>query len=324
MDLSIIIVNYRAWSSLSVTLDCLKNILNEQFDFEVVVVDNCSQDGQLNRFSELYPHYKFIENTGNWGFADACNLGARSTSRNCFLFLNPDTLPNAAAIEALYNLLINKPEFGLLGCLQNDRNELSIKLTPNLFTLLGFTRMIYRFIHRHSLRKRSCSGQQIASPDWISGSIVMISRSWFEKSGGWDADFWLYSEDTDLSRKVAAQGGKIGLLCTHKMIHRHGGASRVDWQTTAITKSEVKISSHVYIQKHFTGNTKIPGHTLLIMNNLLINFPVAMAGLLFFFIAPLRIYSRIYGNLLQYYLKVIKTKTWISPRSKNFGYARSK
>jgi len=111
-------------------------------------------------------------------------------------------------------------------------------------------------------------------------------------------------------------------LCAHTMIHRHGGASRVDRQTTAITKSEVKISSHVYIQKHFTGNSKITGHAILILNNLLVNLPVAIVGLFFFFIAPLRISSQIYGNLIQYYLSVIKNNNWISPRSKNFRVRR--
>jgi GT2 family glycosyltransferase len=318
MDLSIIIVNYKAWSSLSITLSCLKDMLNEKIDFEVIVVDNCSNDGHLAKFVQLFGGFKFIQNSGNWGFSDACNLGAASASRNYFLFLNPDTLPNAPAIEAIYSVLKNQNEYGILGCLQNDRNELNIKLAPNLFTLLGFTRMIYRFIHQKSFEKRSCRCQSIAQPDWVSGSIVMISRKWFEHVGGWDADFWLYSEDTDLSRRVAMKGGMIGILCTHKMIHRHGGASRVDNNTTAITKTEVKISNHVYLQKHFTGGTKIAGHLLLMVNNLLINLPVAIAGTTFFFIVPLNVYSLVYRNLILYYLRVIQTGIWMSPRSKNY------
>lgn len=318
MDLSIIIVNYKAWSSLSVTLGCLRDMMNEKIDFEVIVVDNGSNDGQLEKFVQLFGGFKFIENSGNWGFSHACNLGAASASRNYFLFLNPDTLPNAPAIEAIYEELRHQPEYGILSCLQNDRNELNIKLAPNLFTLLGFTRMIYRYINRQSFKQRSCRCQSIAHPDWVSGSIVMISRHWFEHVGGWDVDFWLYSEDTDLSRRVAMKGGRIGILCTQKMIHRHGGASRVDHSTTAITKSEVKISNHVYLQKHFTGNTKIAGHCILIVNNLLINLPMAIAGMIIFFIARFNVYSRIYRNLILYYLRVIQTGIWISSRSKNY------
>lgn len=318
MDLSIVIVNYKAWDSLSVALNGLMAIPQSSPGFEVIVVDNCSGDGQLAIFKKAYPEFRFVENSGNWGFADACNLGAARALGHFFLFLNPDTIPNGEAIGAMYSTLWLNPEYGILSCMQNDRNESNIKLWPSLSTLLGFTRMVYRVIHRRDFQKRSCRSQSIARPDWISGSIVMISRKWFDQAGGWDNDFWLYSEDTDLSKKVVEKGGKIGVLCNYKMIHRHGGASRIDLYTTSRTKTEVKISSHVYIQKHFTGKTKAVGHGILILNNLLMNSPVAALGLVFFFIPQLHLFSRIYGRILIYYSGVLKTGTWISPRSKNY------
>lgn len=319
MDLSIIIVNYKAWNSLSVTLDGLKNILNENQSFEVIVVDNFSNDGRLKLFEVQYPDFVFAENSGNWGFADACNLGAGLAKTNYLLFLNPDTLPNASALLALYSGIIEHPEYGILSCLQNDRNEHQIKLWPNIFTLFGFTRMFYRLMNRRSIVSRSCQQRQFAHPDWISGSIVMMSKTWFDKVDGWDADYWLYSEDTDLSRRIADQGGLIGLMCGYKMVHLHGGASRIDRMTTQITKSEVKISNHVYVQKHFKSHSKTAAHSLLIFNNVIFNFPGALLGLLLFFIPNMNMYWQVYRRTVKYYASVFSLGTWISPRSKHFN-----
>lgn len=322
MDLSIIIVNYKAWHTLSITLNGLQDILRQGIDFEVIVVDNASGDGRLSGFIGLYPTFTFVENTGNWGFADACNLGARNSSKNYLLFLNPDTLPNAGAILALHSSLVLDTEYAILTCLQNDKNELKLRLFPNLFTLFWFTRIIYRWIHRAAIQTRSCGGHGIALPDWVSGSIVMMPRHWFERVGGWDPDFWMYSEDTDLSKRIANLGGKIGLLCGYKMQHRHGGASRIDYSTTSITKTEVKISHHVYIQKHFTRKTKALAHVFLIVNNLFFNFPLALLGFIFFFSPPLSIFGQIYIKILNYYVGVWSSKNWISPRSKNYRNTR--
>ena len=96
MDLSIVIVNYRAWDDLGRCLDSLEPIRDrEEPSIEVLVVDNGSGDGRTARFRELYPWARLIESPVNGGFAYGCNLGAGEARGSELLFLNPDCLDPA-------------------------------------------------------------------------------------------------------------------------------------------------------------------------------------------------------------------------------------
>ena len=100
VDISIVIVNYKSWLHLASCLDSLA-FHSDSFNHEIVVVDNHSNDGKLAEFSKVYPDVVFVENTGNNGFANGCNLGASKSKGRYLLFLNPDTVGNENAIKSL-------------------------------------------------------------------------------------------------------------------------------------------------------------------------------------------------------------------------------
>ena len=82
VDISIVIVNYKSWNDLK---DCLQSIItinSSKFTLETIVVDNQSNDGRLEEFKTLFPSILFIENSGNNGFANGCNLGASNAKGN--------------------------------------------------------------------------------------------------------------------------------------------------------------------------------------------------------------------------------------------------
>ncbi|MGL6293507.1 glycosyltransferase, partial [Eubacterium aggregans] len=71
MDLSIIIVNYK---TLELTSNCLDSIYEANMngiDFEVIVVDNASEDGSIEAIDGHYPQVKIIKNSENLGFSKA-------------------------------------------------------------------------------------------------------------------------------------------------------------------------------------------------------------------------------------------------------------
>ena len=101
MDISIIIVNYRGWKALDECLESIDSISSKTFSFEVIIVDNFSNDGQFPVFKQKYSKFTFIENTGNNGFSDGCNFGAAIAKGNHFLFLIPDTKLTLEALETI-------------------------------------------------------------------------------------------------------------------------------------------------------------------------------------------------------------------------------
>jgi GT2 family glycosyltransferase len=320
-SLSVIIVNYKSWAILRKNLTALVSCIFSDFEFEVIVVDNCSNDGHLEQFIIEFPNVKFIENIGNWGFAHGCNLGAKYAQGELFLFLNPDTLGSKTAIKAMVSHYLEDESIGIVSCRQSSKASSYQKIRPNIYTLFGFQRSIYKLIFKNKFKESTCKNcnHKFVSPDWISGSVVLISKALFERVGGWNTAYWMYSEDVELSIKVAALSSKLQLLSDLFISHEHGGSSRLNPVTTALTKTEVIISQHTYIQNNFSIIQKVPAHVLLICNTLIFKGILGLVGLLLFFVPKAKTQTLIFVNCLKYYFLAMKNRTWISPRSIQYG-----
>jgi hypothetical protein len=153
-------------------------------------------------------------------------------------------------------------------------------------------------------------------PDWVSGSVVLMSRQHFKALNGWSEDYWMYYEDADLCKRAWEMGSQVGLVLNLKIVHNHGGASRINRQVKALTKSEVITSRHVYIHKHARGLKRFLMQTYLVLNNLFLSqLLVALVGVLFFFKPSFRVYPMLYGKVVKYYVSAWWNRTWISSRS---------
>ena len=173
-------------------MDSLSLIDETDFTFEVIVVDNNSNDGKLEEYSNNYSQFKFIENSGNNGFANGCNQGALNAFGDYLLFLNPDAIASKEAISAMYKELKENTNYGIVSCNQLNNNgsyEDANRIFPDLMTLFGLTRAIYRAFAKKS---KSNENHKLIFPNWVSGSVVFISRSWFQKIQGWNEDqLWI-------------------------------------------------------------------------------------------------------------------------------------
>ncbi|NVK52317.1 MAG: glycosyltransferase [Flavobacteriaceae bacterium] len=317
-DISIIIVNYKSWKHLSLCLKAFETMREDEFSFELIVVDNKSNDGKLKEFTKKFPFVKFIENTGNNGFANACNLGALNAVGNNLLFLNPDTIANKEAIALMLKTAKSNSNYGIISCNQindNGKVEKQDRVFLQLFTLFGFFRIFFR-----SLSKKTKENKEFIFTDWVSGSVVFISRGWFQKVDGWNEDYWMYYEDVDLSKKVSDAGGKVVLLKNTSILHNHGGASRINFKTATITKTEVLISKHVYIHNHFRGVLKFTMLLWLIIVTLFFKSITAILGMLFFFVPKLKLGMYLFIAMIRYYYHCLKKGTWLSSRSMNLPY----
>lgn len=325
-DISVIIVNYRGWKRLAQCLDSLDSIEDPRFTYEATIIDNHSDDGVFDVFRRRYPRFSFILNAGNLGFSNGCNLGAQSTRGTCLLFLNPDTVVTADALFALLMEARSRRPFSIVSCSQFRESGAEERpygefLTPS--NLTGWLRSAAKLVSRQK-NGRFHQTQEYVYPDWISGSVVMIGRESFEKLGGWDDDFWMYFEDVDLCRRASLRKGEIVLLKNVSIEHNHGGASRINRHITVLTKTEVEISRHIYISKHESGVKATYMHIFLIINNLIIGFLPALLGILLFFVSSLATNSKIYFQLVRYYLNVLQSGKWLSKRSVNYNTRQSR
>lgn len=315
--ISIIIVNYKSWQHLERCLNAIKNIDIERFVVEVIVIDNSLNSNKLSDFKLKYLNFNFYLNSGNNGFSNGCNLGAKKATGSYYLFLNPDTIITKEPILEMFSVISNTPNLGAVSCLQKNNDgsfEKSIRFFPKISTLFGLFRALFKYSLNTSIKK----GKDIIYPDWLSGAVVFISKKWFEKVHGWNEDYWMYFEDVDLSKKIRDKKGEVGLLTNTHIIHNHGGSSRINLKTSAITKLEVIISKHVYIFNHFKGFNHFALQTLVVINTIISKIILGLLGLFLFFVPRLKLQFILMTKVIRYYLQSIKNSTWLSEKSQNF------
>ena len=320
-DISIIIVNYKSWAHLQNCLSSLEGIDQDSFSFEVIVVDNHSNDNNLEAFSKKFPTYKFVSNTGNYGFSSGNNFGAQQARGEFLLFLNPDTILKKGALLTMLQLAKENLDYGIVSCTKlniEGNPEKDIRFFPKLATFFGISRAIYQGLNNKTLVQKFNKKKDVIFPDWVSGSVIFISKKWFDFVEGWNEDYWLYFEDVDLCKRITDAGGKIALTKNASIIHCHGGASRINLNTSALTKTEVIISKHVYISNNFNSKIKFLFHFMLLFFGLISKFFLAVIGIIFFFIPKCYLQLLIFNNLVRYYMNALLKKTWIGERASNY------
>jgi GT2 family glycosyltransferase len=285
----------------------------------VIVVDNNSNDGILESFRKKYDNrFRFFQNERNGGFAHGCNLGASDAKGEYLLFLNPDTVASEDSIGSLLESARRNPPETLVSCRQNNSNGKEKKAYGN-FAVLGMLTGPGRALARlfNGKKLKPSASETMIMPDWISGSVIMISKVFFDRLGGFDEDYWMYFEDMDLCRRARNAGGQIFYLTNVTIMHDHGGSSRINTKTTALTKTEVIISRHIYVGKNLSGFEKLISHSLLFTFNMLTGFINALPGLILFFVPKLFVRTLIFLRLVKYYTMALLNGSWKSPLSVN-------
>jgi len=317
--LSIIIVIYRSWNVLTACLESFERF-PPQLDYEIIIVDNDSQDGLLSATSQKFPQHQFVSNKGNYGFSSGCNFGAQLARGEYLLFLNPDTLlTENGTLEALLEFARSHPDVGISSCRRidtNGRHEREIAFL-NPWLMIGWIRTIYKIYKHHYLTTAFSQDKQICYPEWVSGAVILINISLFNNIGGWsEDDFWMYFEDPDLCLRLRKAGKKTALLRTAQLTHAHGGSSRQNTTTTAITKAAVTTSFHTYINKHTQGINRISLHTAVIISTSIGQLVKIILSIISLRKKKISMQILLLKELVKYYRSALTKKSWNSRRLK--------
>jgi GT2 family glycosyltransferase len=115
IDISIIIV---AWNVRQLLYDCLKSVYDQTkgIDFEVIYVDNASEDGSVEMVRKEFAEVRIIENARNEGFIRANNEGIKIAKGRYVLLLNSDTIVLDNAIAKTVKFADEQPQAAVVGC----------------------------------------------------------------------------------------------------------------------------------------------------------------------------------------------------------------
>lgn len=216
------------------TLACIDSVFREtqRLTFEVIVVDNASEDGSAQAIGKEFRQVRLIASAKNLGFAAANNLAAREAQGAYILLLNPDTVVLNGAIDRLVDFAEKHPEAGIFGGRtvfgDGSVNPTSCWRAPSLWGFLCRALGLDRYFQSSSLLNRDAYGgwqrDSVREIDIVSGCFLLIRREIWEELGGFDRDFFMYAEDWDLCLR-ARQAGYRCLFCPDAEIIHYGGAS---------------------------------------------------------------------------------------------------
>ncbi len=225
MDLSISIVNTSNWTFLKPCLESIyTNIKN--ISFEILVVDNVSDDGSSENIRVLFPDVILTRNAKRHGFAKNNNFNLQKASGRYLMLLNDDTLMLPGTIEKAIEVMDQNPEIGMLGCKMICPDGEYQKASARKFRTLLSELIIETGLFRLFPQIYITPGTELTEVDMPSEAGMMVRREVVNEVGLLDDRFFMFGEGADWCRRIKAAGWKIVYYAGCPVIHFGGTTNK--------------------------------------------------------------------------------------------------
>ena len=241
-DISVSIVNT---NSRDLLLACLESLRGQ--DAEIVVLDNASEDGSAEAVRERFPDVRLIAQDLRAGFGANHNAVIRATSGRYVYVLNEDTTSGDWAFERLVARLDANRRVAALGprlVYPDGRHQDSAWRFPSpAVAALGVL----------TLGKVGVTQSLGSSPrrvDWVTGAALLLRREALDQVGGFDEEFFLYSEEVDLQLRLRRAGWEVQYFPEVTIVHHE---SQFSAEIPERRINEMWRSRHRYWRKHHSA-----------------------------------------------------------------------
>ncbi len=229
MDVSIVIVSYNGRDYLR---RCLASVHQHTCDiaFEVIVVDNASQDGTPQMVAAEFPQVTLVRRSTNGGFARGVNEGIARARGEAFFVLNPDSEITTNVLVPMLAYLRAHPDVGILAPKLLDVDgilQLSCRAFPS-FAVALFNRysLATKLLRKNRLSRRylmtDFDHNRIADVDWVSGACWLLPRRAYERIGPLDEAYFWSIEDVDYCQRAFRAGLRVVYFPEATVIHHIG------------------------------------------------------------------------------------------------------
>lgn len=221
---SVIIVSWNVKAELR---ECLLSLRKEiTLQAEVIVVDNASGDGTVDLVKE-FPEVLWQLQNCNLGFARACNIGAKTSTGNILIFLNPDTRVGLNFFNTLEYFLNNHPRAQVVGgkILNSDGTlQPSVRALPSIWSgVLDSLKILGRM---PQLAKKYLQPdfdyEKEQKVEQVMGAGFIVRRDFFEKLNGFDERFFVWFEEVDFCLRTLQAGGEVWYTPNIQIEHSQG------------------------------------------------------------------------------------------------------
>lgn len=217
-EITIVIPNYNGRKFLQ---ECLQSLAEQAQDapgYEVIVVDNGSEDGSVELVKQEFPYVRVIPLPENTGFCHAVNVGIEASTSPYVILLNNDTKVKAGFVRALYDAMENRPDAFSVSArmLLWDRPEL-LDDAGDRYCVLGWA-------YARGKGRSAAAFDKAAEVFSACGGAAVYRRSVLEEIGLFDELHFAYMEDMDIGYRARIYGYRNYYEPGAEVIH-YGSAS---------------------------------------------------------------------------------------------------
>ena len=243
-DVSVSLVNT---NSRDLLLACLESLPAQSSEFEIVVLDNASEDGSAAAVRERFPDVRVIEQRHRAGFGANHNTVMRATTGRYVFVLNEDTTSGDWGFDRMVAHLDANPRVAALAprlVYPDGRQQASAWRFPSPAAAgLGLVTLGRAGIVQSG-------GSETRDVDWAMAAALLLRREALDEVGVFDEGFFIYSEETDLCRRLRAAGWRTQYFPQVTVVHHE---SQFSAGIPERRINEMWRGRHRYWQKHHSA-----------------------------------------------------------------------
>ena len=256
ITISVIIVNFNTYQ---LTYQCIETIIkySTEISYEIIVVDNNSSEN-CDELQISFPNIILVKNIENYGFGKANNIGSTYASGKYLCFINSDIIFLENTLKIIYERAQCIDKLGILGprLLWNDRSlQWSCREFPNLwnnFCPALYLTKLFKKSKTFRLEHMTYFPHDIEiEVDVLVGAFLLIPTDIFTQAGGFDEQFFMYSEEIDLCKRIKSKGYKIIFSPVSSVVHIAGATANSNF-------NEKSLQSNISRLKYWKKHSSIP------------------------------------------------------------------
>lgn len=202
--------------------DCVRSLAAQtRQDLDVVIIDN-SGKRLARKALGACDNLRFIENDTNLGFGAAINQACANSQSPFLATLNDDAVAAPQWLEALLSAVDSQPGIGMCASQVRLMGTEQLDSAGMLICADGSSKQRGHLASPSAYQR----AEEVLAP---SGSAALYRREMLEAIGGFDEDFFLYCEDTDLGLRARWAGWKCwyapNAIVYHHYSHTAGRAT---------------------------------------------------------------------------------------------------
>lgn len=215
VDISFITINYNGWKDTSEFIEsCIQHI--HSVSYEIIVIDNASQNHEAQTLQLNYPQIKVICNNQNMGFARANNIGIDVANGKYLFFLNNDVLLIEDNIsDLIYRLESDSLIAGVSPLIRNNDKQHTIQFA-------GYTPLSTITLRNKAIGEGDTDKFRFPAKEtpFMHGAAMLLKRSVIESTGKMPECYFLYYEELDWCTMITRNGYKLWYDPAMQIIHK--------------------------------------------------------------------------------------------------------